>query len=65
MIKAMTIKPLELAKMFHEQYERLASRYGYETRDETKIFDPESSNGKLMIAVCNCILAELNMHDGG
>lgn len=40
-----------LARKFHDNYERLAPDHGYETRDETKEFDPESSNGKLMIAV--------------
>lgn len=41
----------QLARRFHEAYERLAPTYGYETRDETRHFDPESPNGKLMIAV--------------
>lgn len=39
------------AREFHRAYERLALRFGYETREETKYFDPESPNGKLMIAV--------------
>jgi len=38
--------------MFHETYERLAPQFGYCTREETREFDPASSNGKLMIAVC-------------
>lgn len=42
-----------LARKFHETYERLAPSFGYETRPETKAFDPNSPNGKLMIAVCN------------
>lgn len=41
-----------LAERFHETYERLAPDFGYETRPETRKFDPESPNGKLMIAVC-------------
>ena len=41
-----------LARLFHDTYERLAPKFGYETREETKQFDPESPNGKLMIAVC-------------
>jgi len=41
-----------LARRFHEAYERLAPSFGYETRKETRAFDPESANGKLMIAVC-------------
>jgi len=44
--------PLALAVLFHVTYERLAPQKGYETRTETRVFDPESSNGKLMIATC-------------
>jgi len=42
-----------LAREFHALYEELAPEYGYETRLETREFDPESPNGKLMIAVCS------------
>ena len=42
-----------LARAFHEAYERLAPEYGYETREDTREFDPKSKNGRLMIAVCN------------
>lgn len=35
-----------LAKVFHEAYERLAPEFGYETR----VFDPNTVNGKLMLA---------------
>lgn len=42
----------ELALKFHEAYERLAPSFGYETRSDTKQFDPNSNNGKLMAAVC-------------
>ena len=49
--------PLELAIKFHEIYERLAPSFGYETRTETREFNPESANGKLMIAVCDEIAA--------
>jgi hypothetical protein len=42
-----------LARKFHEAYERLAQQFGYETRLETRIFDPDSPNGRLMIAVCS------------
>lgn len=41
-----------LALLFHETYETLAPSFGYETRKETRAFDAESPNGKLMIAVC-------------
>ena len=33
-------------------YEQLAPNLGYDTRKETRIFDPESANGKLMVATC-------------
>ena len=32
--------PLDLAKLFHETYERLAPDFGYTTRPETREFDP-------------------------
>lgn len=47
---------LELAVIFHETYERLAPSFGYETRTETRKFDPESKNGHLMVAVCDELL---------
>ena len=50
---------LELAIKFHETYERLAPEYGYETRKETKQFNPDSANGKLMIAVCQELINTL------
>lgn len=43
---------VKAARRFHEIYERLAPQFGYTTREDTRAFDPESSNGKLMIAVC-------------
>lgn len=46
----------KLARQFHEIYERLAPSFGYETRTETRDFDLESKNGKLMIAVCNEVI---------
>ena len=51
-------RAIGLAKMFHDAYERLAPKFGYETRDDTKVFDPESANGKLMIAVVGELLPE-------
>lgn len=47
---------LQLAILFHETYERLAPAFGYETREDTKEFDPDSKNGRLMIAVCGEVL---------
>lgn len=37
----------ELARLFHDTYERLAPQFGYDTREDTKEFDPTSPNGKL------------------
>lgn len=46
-----------LAEAFHSAYERLAPSFGYETREDTKTFSPDSQNGKLMIATCTDILS--------
>ena len=51
-------KALSLSLLFHETYERLAPNYGYETRIATRQFDPDSPNGRLMIAVCGEIYRE-------
>jgi hypothetical protein len=48
----------ELAQEFHETYERLAPQFGYETREETREFDPCSPNGRLMIAVCGEVIVQ-------
>lgn len=42
----------EMAIFFHEKYEELALSFGYTTRDDTRNFDKDSKNGKLMIEVC-------------
>lgn len=52
---------LDLALMFHEIYERLAPEYGYETRAETRSFDPDTPNGRLMVAVCEEIIDQLGL----
>ena len=49
-----------IARHFHDTYERLAPSFGYETRPDTKAFDPTSANGRLMIAVCSEIAATWN-----
>jgi len=54
--------PAELAIMFHDTYERLAPSFGYETRTETRKFDPTTPNGRLMISVCGEILSTLAAH---
>ena len=46
----------QLARTFHTLYEKLAPDFGYETRKETREFDPTTPNGRLMIAVCDAIL---------
>lgn len=48
--------PTDLAVLFHETYERLAPTFGYATREETRQFDENSPNGRLMIAVCREIM---------
>ena len=46
------MKTLEqLAREAHDLYERLAPEFGYETRTDTRQFDPQSANGRLMMAV--------------
>ena len=54
----MPCSALDLAIRFHETYERLAPQFGYETRLDTRAFDPTSKNGKLMVAVCAEILEQ-------
>lgn len=49
------MSPEQVARMFHECYERLAPSFGCETRKETRSFDAHSANGKLMIAVCEVV----------
>jgi hypothetical protein len=51
---------LELATQFHDTYERLAPAFGYKTHFNTRVFEPVSRNGKLMIAVCKEILEKLD-----
>ena len=45
-----------LAIFLHTTYEHLAPQFGYETRKETREFDPRSPNGMLMIATAKAIL---------
>ena len=48
----------KIAFLFHNTYEGLAPKFGYETRKDTKEFDPESNNGKLMIATCKAVISK-------
>ena len=34
--------------LFHDTYEEVSKKYGYQTRKDTKVFDMESPNGKTM-----------------
>ena len=54
--KKETLEEVELAILFHNTYERLAPSFGYETREDTKLFDTTTPNGMLMIAVCKEII---------
>ena len=49
----------EYTLKFHNTYERLAPNYGYETRKDTKEFDFNSNNGKLMYATVSEIISPL------
>ena len=53
-----------IARLFHDTYERLAPSFGYETRADTKAFDPESANGRLMIAVCDEVADTIRLAAG-
>lgn len=48
----------ELARAFHEAYERLAPQFGYETRPESAVSweNVPESNRSLMIAVAGEVL---------
>lgn len=49
----------ELAKLFHDTYERLAPRFGYETRAESAVAweDVPEANRRLMIATVEHVIA--------
>jgi hypothetical protein len=50
-----------IAKMFHDEYERLAPIFGYKTRKESCVpwEDVPENNRNLMIAVCEHVVSEL------
>jgi hypothetical protein len=52
------LTPEETARRFHDAYEEFAPLFGYITREDTRKFDPESANGRLMIAVVRNVLIE-------
>lgn len=47
-----------LARKFHDLYEENAPLFGYETKRETRVFDPKSKNGRLMAFVCYQIVSQ-------
>ena len=52
-----------LARLFHALYEEYAPKFGYNTNEKTKEFDPSSPNGRLMAYVCyNLVNDELEAH---
>lgn len=57
-IKIAYSEACRIARRFHEFYEQSAQFFGYETKKETKNFDPESPNGRLMVWVCYEIIKE-------
>jgi hypothetical protein len=57
-INMVTAEAWALAVKFHELYERIAPSFGYKTREDTRQFNCDSSNGKLMLAVCMEILVD-------
>jgi len=49
-------RALELAETFHGLYERYAPSEGYTTRPETRAFNPNTPNGRLMQRVCLAVI---------
>jgi hypothetical protein len=51
----------ELARLFHETYERLAPEYEYDTKPESRTAwdDVPENNKRLMIATCAEVLEKL------
>jgi hypothetical protein len=56
--KQETLEEVQLAILFHNTYEKLAPSFGYETRADTKLFETNTPNGMLMIAVCKEIIKQ-------
>lgn len=55
------MRAFDLAWLFHQTYEKLAPSFGYETREETRDFDPGTPNGKLMLAVAEEVIKRLKI----
>lgn len=61
------VRPAEdVARLFHDTYERLAPFYGYETRKESAVAweDVPEQNRLLMIETCRYVLSHLRLNDG-
>lgn len=58
LIESVYPEAYRLARKFHELYEYYAPKFGYETRQETREFNPTSANGRLMARVCYEIFQE-------
>lgn len=58
----MNITPEQLAKQFHDTYERLAPDFGYNTRKESAVDwkDVPDNNKLLMIETCKQIIESLS-----
>lgn len=54
--------PYLLAELFHDIYEKLAPKYGYETNKATRKFNKKTPNGRLMIATCSELLQKLRIN---
>lgn len=56
-----TPNPAEVARLFHEHYERLAPEFGYRTRDASAVpwSDVPADNKGLMIATVRAVFADL------
>lgn len=56
----------QVAKLFHDTYERLAPEHGYKTRKASAVpwEDVPEKNRALMIATCKIVIAEVEGHKG-
>jgi hypothetical protein len=61
-----SMTPEDLAKLFHDTYERLAPNYGYETRKESAVpwEDVPVRNKELMVNVAEEVLAAISPRPG-
>ncbi len=53
------IPDIEYARLFHDTYEKLAKEFKYTTRKSTRVFDPFSNNGRLMVEVCRIVVNKI------